>query len=42
MKLPFNYDRIAIGDFSWQPVFAGSIFTIVGFNALMLGIEPAR
>jgi len=31
-------DRIAIGDFSWQPVFAGSIFTIVGFNALMLGI----
>jgi glycosyltransferase involved in cell wall biosynthesis len=30
-------DRISIGDWTWQPVFAGSIFTIVGFNALMLG-----
>jgi len=30
-------DRIEIGDWTWQPVFAGSIFTVVGFNALLLG-----
>jgi glycosyltransferase involved in cell wall biosynthesis len=31
-------DRIEIGDLTWQPVFAGSIFVIVGVNALLLGI----
>lgn len=31
-------DRIEIGDMMWQPVFAGSIFVVVGFNALMLGV----
>jgi hypothetical protein len=31
-------DRIEIGDLTWQPIFAGSIFVIVGVNALLLGI----
>jgi glycosyltransferase involved in cell wall biosynthesis len=31
-------DRIEIGDLTWQPVFAGSICVVVGFNAVMLGI----
>jgi len=30
-------DRIEIGDWTWQPVFAGSILTVVGFNAFLLG-----
>jgi glycosyltransferase involved in cell wall biosynthesis len=30
-------DRIDIADTTWQPVFAGSICVVVGFNALMLG-----
>ncbi len=30
-------DRIDFGDRTWQPVFAGSICVVVGFNALMLG-----
>jgi glycosyltransferase involved in cell wall biosynthesis len=30
-------DRIQIGGWTWQPVFAGSIFVIVGVNALLLG-----
>lgn len=30
-------DRIEIGDWTWQPVFAGSILTVVGFNAILLG-----
>jgi glycosyltransferase involved in cell wall biosynthesis len=30
-------DSIQIGDLRWQPVFAGSICVVVGFNALMLG-----
>jgi glycosyltransferase involved in cell wall biosynthesis len=30
-------DRIAIGDWTWQPIFAGSIFVVVGANALLLG-----
>jgi hypothetical protein len=29
--------RIELGGWTWQPVFAGSIFVIVGVNALMLG-----
>ncbi len=33
--LPNN--RIEIGGWTWQPVFAGSIFVVVGVNALMLG-----
>jgi glycosyltransferase involved in cell wall biosynthesis len=30
-------DEISIGDLTWQPVFAGSIFLVVGVNALLLG-----
>lgn len=29
--------RIEIGGWTWQPVFAGSIFVVVGANALLLG-----
>lgn len=29
--------RIVIGGWTWQPVFAGSIFVVVGVNALLLG-----
>lgn len=29
--------QIEIGDWTWQPVFAGSIFVVVGWNALLLG-----
>ena len=29
--------RIEIGGWTWQPVFAGSIFVVVGVNALLLG-----
>ena len=29
--------RIEIGAWTWQPVFAGSIFVVVGINALLLG-----
>jgi len=35
LALPSN--RIEIGEWTWQPVFAGSIFVIVGWNALLLG-----
>jgi hypothetical protein len=30
-------DEINIGSWTWEPVFAGSIFLVVGVNALMLG-----
>jgi glycosyltransferase involved in cell wall biosynthesis len=30
-------DTIEIGDLTWQPIFAGGIFVIVGINALLLG-----
>jgi hypothetical protein len=30
-------DRIDIADLNWQPIFAGSIFVVVGLNAVMLG-----
>ena len=30
-------DSIEISDWRWQPVFAGSIFVVVGINALLLG-----
>lgn len=30
-------DTIEIGGWTWQPVFAGSIAAVVGFNALLLG-----
>jgi hypothetical protein len=33
--LPHN--RIDIGGWTWQPIFAGSIFVVVGINALLLG-----
>jgi glycosyltransferase involved in cell wall biosynthesis len=35
MALPS--DSITIGDTTWQPVFAGSICVVVGFNAFILG-----
>jgi hypothetical protein len=35
--LALGDDTIEIGDWTWQPVFAGSIFVIVGVNALLLG-----
>jgi glycosyltransferase involved in cell wall biosynthesis len=31
-------ERIDIADWSWQPLFAGSILVVVGLNAVMLGI----
>jgi glycosyltransferase involved in cell wall biosynthesis len=34
-SLPNN--QIDIGGWTWQPVFAGSIFVVVGVNALLLG-----
>jgi len=30
-------EAIEIGSMSWQPVFAGSILTVVGVNAILLG-----
>jgi hypothetical protein len=30
-------ETIDIADLNWQPIFAGSIFVVVGFNAVMLG-----
>jgi glycosyltransferase involved in cell wall biosynthesis len=30
-------ESIEIGSASWQPVFAGAIFTVVGVNAMLLG-----
>ena len=33
--LPAN--GIEIGDLTWQPIFAGGIFVVVGVNALLLG-----
>lgn len=33
--LPNN--SIEIGDWTWQPIFAGGIFVVVGINALLLG-----
>jgi hypothetical protein len=30
-------DSIEIGDLTWQPIFAGGIFVVVGINALLLG-----
>jgi glycosyltransferase involved in cell wall biosynthesis len=30
-------ESIEIGDLTWQPIFAGGIFVIVGVNALLLG-----
>jgi len=35
LALPVN--GIEIGDLSWQPIFAGGIFLVVGVNALLLG-----
>jgi hypothetical protein len=35
--LALGNDKIEIGDWTWQPVFAGSIFVTVGVNALLLG-----
>ena len=29
--------RIEVGSWTWQPVFAGSIFVVVGVNSLLLG-----
>lgn len=30
-------ERIEIGSLTWQPIFAGGIFLVVGINALLLG-----
>jgi Glycosyl transferase family 2 len=35
LALPEN--GIEIGDLTWQPIFAGGIFLVVGVNALLLG-----
>src|SRR6185295_14059606 len=35
LALPEN--GIEIGDVSWQPIFAGGVFLVVGVNALLLG-----
>jgi glycosyltransferase involved in cell wall biosynthesis len=35
LSLPEN--GIEIGDVTWQPIFAGGIFLVVGVNALLLG-----
>ena len=35
LALPQN--GIEIGDLTWQPIFAGGIFLVVGVNALLLG-----
>jgi len=37
LALALPNDEINIGSWSWEPVFAGSIFLVVGVNALMLG-----
>jgi hypothetical protein len=37
LALALPDDVIRIGSWSWEPVFAGSIFLVVGVNALMLG-----
>jgi hypothetical protein len=34
-------DTIEIGDRSWQPIFAGGIFFVVGINALLLGLASS-
>ncbi len=37
LALALPSEGIEIGDLTWQPVFAGGIFVVVGVNALMLG-----
>jgi hypothetical protein len=37
LALALPNDSIEIGSLSWQPVFAGGIFVVVGINALLLG-----
>lgn len=37
MALALPQNGIEIGDLTWQPIFAGGIFVVVGVNALLLG-----
>jgi len=37
LALALPDDTVEIGDTSWQPIFAGGIFLVVGVNALLLG-----
>jgi glycosyltransferase involved in cell wall biosynthesis len=37
LALTLPGQTLAIGDLSWQPVFAGTIFLVVGMNALLIG-----
>lgn len=37
LGLALPNDTIEVGDLTWQPIFAGGIFVIVGINALLLG-----
>jgi hypothetical protein len=37
LALALPADGIEIGDMTWQPIFAGGIFLVVGVNALLLG-----
>ena len=34
----FQGDGIGVGSLDWQPLFAGTIFLVVGMNALLLGL----
>ncbi len=37
LALALPAEGIEIGDVTWQPIFAGGIFVVVGVNALLLG-----
>jgi glycosyltransferase involved in cell wall biosynthesis len=37
LALSLPSEGIEIGDLTWQPIFAGGIFVVVGVNALLLG-----
>ncbi|MEX2227340.1 MAG: glycosyltransferase family 2 protein [Dehalococcoidia bacterium] len=37
LALALPDETVEIGDLSWQPIFAGGIFLVVGVNALLLG-----
>ncbi len=37
LALALPSDTIEVGDLTWQPIFAGGIFVVVGVNALLLG-----
>jgi hypothetical protein len=37
LALALPDETVEIGELSWQPIFAGGIFLVVGVNALLLG-----